>query len=385
MKQVVLVRYGEIALKGLNRNIFIDLLIKNIKNALNEFENIKVKKFQGRIIIYPENNNIDAIIEKVRYIFGIVSLSPAYLLEKDLETIDLQVAELTKDLEFDTFRFSSKRADKNFPLNSQDLAAHLGGVVLKNIPDVKVDLHNPDINFQIEIREEVYFYFETIPGLGGLPVGCSGRTGLLLSGGIDSPVAGYMMAKRGLEPVAIYFHAFPYTSDRAKEKVLKLARIISKYIGRIKVYVVPFTELQLKIIEMCPEKQITILIRRYMSRIAEGIAKKENLGSLTTGESLGQVASQTQESLFVTGEAAHLPIFRPVIGLDKQEIIEIAERIGTFETSILPYEDCCTIFVPKHPETKPRLEKIKKSEEILKDIAPDLIQKAIDESEIYYT
>ncbi len=385
MNEVILVRYGEIALKGLNRNYFIDLLVKNIKSVLDDYENVKVKKFQGRIIVYTNGYDMNELLEKVQKVFGIVSISPAVVIDKDIDIIEETIAQRALDKDFKTFRVSTKRADKKFPMNSQEFSAHLGGIVLKNKDGVKVDLHNPDVEFQVEIREEVYIYDEVIPGLGGLPVGCSGKTGLLLSGGIDSPVAGYMMAKRGLEPVAIYYHAFPYTSDRAKEKVLKLAEIIGQYIGKFKIYVVPFTDLQLKIIELCPEKQITILIRRYMARIANEIAKKEGLGSLTTGESLGQVASQTQESLFVTGEAAKLPIFRPLIGLDKLEIIEMAQQIGTYETSILPYEDCCTIFVPKHPETKPKLDKIKESEELLKDIAPDLIKEAVENSEIYYS
>ncbi len=382
MKQVILVRYGEIALKGLNRNYFIDLLVRNIKEVLKQFSNIKVKKVQGRIIVEVNENSIEEIIEKVQKVFGIVSLSPAILIEKDLELIEEKISERALKRDFKSFRVSARRGDKKFPMNSQELSTHLGGIILKNKDNIKVDLHNPDINFFVEVREDVYIYDEVINGLGGMPVGCSGRTALLLSGGIDSPVAGYMMAKRGLQPVAIYFHAFPYTSDRAKEKVIKLAEIIAQYIGKIKLYVVPFTDLQLKIIEKCPEKQITILIRRYMSRIAEEIAKKEGLGSLTTGESLGQVASQTQESMLVTGEVAHLPIFRPLIGLDKLEIIRMAEKIGTYETSILPYEDCCTIFVPKHPETKPKLERIKESEKALEEEAPQLIKEAVENSEI---
>lgn len=385
MKHVILVRYGEIALKGLNRNFFINLLVKNIKSCLSEFESVNVYKVQGRIIVEVSEEELDEVLQQVTKVFGIVSVSPAIVVEKEMEIIEEQVKEIVKDKDFQTFRVSAKRADKAFPMNSQELSAHLGGVVLKNKDNIKVDLHEPELNLWVEVREEVFLYDEIIPGLGGLPVGCSGRTGLLLSGGIDSPVAGYMMAKRGLEPVAIYFHAFPYTSERAKEKVLKLADIISQYIGKFKVYVVPFTDLQLKIIELCPERQITILIRRYMARIAEEIAKKENLGSLTTGESLGQVASQTQESLLVTNEAAHLPVLRPLIGFDKQEIVELAQAIGTFETSILPYEDCCTIFVPKHPDTRPILEKVKASEELLKDIAPDLIKEAVENSEIYWT
>lgn len=384
MKNIILVRYGEIALKGLNRNYFINLLVTNIRKALSDIENVQVKKIQGRILVSLDNANLELVVERLKKVFGIVSFSVAIVIEKDLETIESAVEEYVSDKEFDTFRISAKRADKHFPMNSQELSAHLGGVVLRNKPGVKVDLHNPDLNVFVEVREEAFIYIDKIQGPGGLPVGSSGKTGLLLSGGIDSPVAGYMMAKRGLKPYGIYFHAFPYTSDRAKEKVLTLAEILSQYTGGMKVYVVPFTDLQLKIIELCPEKQITILIRRYMARIAEEIAKKEKLGSLTTGESLGQVASQTQESLLVTNEAADLPVLRPLIGLDKQEIVEISKKIGTFETSILPYEDCCTIFVPKHPETRPKLKNIKASEELLKDFAPDMIKEAVENSEIYY-
>ncbi len=383
MKYAVLIRYGEIALKGLNRNFFIDTLVRNIKESLKEFK-VKVKKFQGRIIVYYDNeDDTEDILKKLTRVFGIVSVSPVKIIEKDLTVIEEEVADYIKDLDFETFRVSARRADKNFELNSQELSRHLGGVVLKNKDDVSVDLFEPELNIQIEVREEVYLYSKIIPGPGGLPVGTSGKTGLLLSGGIDSPVAGYMMAKRGLKPIGIYFHAYPYTSDDAKDKVLKLAEILSTYTGGMKVYVVPFTDIQLKIIELCPEKQITILIRRYMAKIAEKIAKKEGIGSLTTGESLGQVASQTQESLLVTNEAAHLPVFRPLIGLDKQEIVTISKDIGTYETSILPYEDCCTIFVPKHPETKPKLASIKKSEELLKPFEDELIDKAVNDSQIY--
>lgn len=379
-QHVILIRYGEIALKGLNRNYFINLLVHNIRAALGE--GARVKKVQGRIIAEVEESERDAAIEKLRHVFGIVSFSPAVVVESDQAVIEETVREAVGALDFNTFRVRAKRADKTFPMNSQDFAAHLGGVILRHVPDIKVDLHNPDVTVWVEVREQTYVYHEFIKGPGGLPVGCSGKTGLLLSGGIDSPVAGYMMAKRGLRPTAIYFHAFPYTSERAKEKVLSLARILSQYTGRLKVYVVPFTDLQLKIIELCPERQITILIRRYMARIAEAIAEKEELGSLTTGESLGQVASQTQESLLVTNEAAHLPVLRPLIGFDKQEIVELAQKIGTFETSILPYEDCCTIFVPKHPDTRPKLEAVKESEKALEDIAPELIKKAVEDAEI---
>mgnify|MGYP001765314087 FL=1 len=382
MKHVILVRYGEISLKGLNRNYFIDLLARNIRSALSRLESVKIRKVHGRIIVDIDDSDMQEGLERIVRVFGIVSVSPAAVIESRLEVIEQTVEDLVKPLDFRTFRVSARRADKTFPMQSMELARHLGGTVLRAVPDITVDLHDPELNVQVEVREETYVYHETIQGPGGLPVGCSGKTGLLLSGGIDSPVAGYMMAKRGLAPVGIYFHAFPYTSDRAKEKVVSLAKILAGYTGSFKLYVVPFTELQLEIIEKCPERQITILIRRYMARIAEAIAEKEGLGSLTTGESLGQVASQTQESLLVTNEAAHLPVLRPLIGMDKQEIVEIAQRIGTFETSILPYEDCCTIFVPKHPDTKPKLAAVKKSEEALAETAPEMIRKAVEDSEI---
>lgn len=384
MKNVILVRYGEIALKGLNRSYFIDLLVSNIKKALAEEVNAQVQKVQGRIIVSIDEDDIQRAIEILQNVFGIVSFSPAVVVEKEMAQIEEKLIEIAQNRDFKTFRVSAKRADKNFPLSSQALAAHLGGVILKNKPDIKVDLKNHDVDFWVEVREEVFIYDQTFPGRGGLPVGCSGRTGLLLSGGIDSPVAGYMMAKRGLKPIAIYFHAYPYTSDLAKDKVLDLARILSKYTGKLKVYVVPFTQLQLKIIELCPERQLTILIRRFMAKIAGEIAKREGCYSLTTGESLGQVASQTQESLLVTDQASDLVVFRPLIGLDKQEIVEIAQEIGTFETSILPYEDCCTIFVPKHPDTKPKLERIQNSEALLGELGDKLIREAIDQSEIIY-
>ncbi|MGL4284521.1 MAG: tRNA uracil 4-sulfurtransferase ThiI, partial [Eubacterium aggregans] len=247
---------------------------------------------------------------------------------------------------------------------------------------ISVDMTNPDMNLWVEVREETYIYSQFIPCGGGLPVGCSGKSALLLSGGIDSPVAGYMMAKRGIQPICVYFHSFPFTSDRAKENVIDLGRIVAKYVGRMDVYVVPFTEIQTKIVEVCPERQTTIIIRRYMMRIAQEIARKNGAKSLITGESLGQVASQTQEGLGATNAVVDMPVLRPLIGMDKQEIVEIAQRIGTFETSILPYEDCCTIFVPKHPETKPKREMIEKSEIEMEKIAGPMIEKAIADAKI---
>lgn len=382
MKHVILVRYGEISLKGLNRNYFIDLLVRNIRNTLKRFETVKVQKIQGRIIVHLLEEDLEGALQAITKVFGIVSVSPAIVIESDLEAIEKATLEQAQAAVFKTFRVTAKRGDKRFPIQSPELGKRLGEVILNNIPDIKVEMHDADMNLWVEVREETYIYHRFIQCNGGMPVGGSGKTALLLSGGIDSPVAGYMMAKRGVELIGVYFHSFPFTSDRAKEKVIDLAKIVAQYSGRVTLYVVPFTEIQTKIVELCPDRQSTIIIRRYMMRIAQEIARKNKAASLTTGESLGQVASQTQEGLAATNAVVEVPVFRPLIGMDKQEIVTIAERIGTFETSILPYEDCCTIFVPKHPETKPKLEAIKKSEIPMEEIAAPMIEKAIEDSEI---
>ena len=382
MKHVILVRYGEISLKGLNRNYFIDLLVKNIRNTLKRFESVKVQKIQGRIIVHISEAELQEGLEAVTKVFGIVSVSPAVVVESEMEAIEQETLAQARQAEFKTFRVTAKRGDKRFPIQSPEIGRRLGAVILKNIEGLKVDMHHPEFNLWVEVREETYIYHKFIPCNGGLPVGCSGKTALLLSGGIDSPVAGYMMAKRGVELIGVYFHSFPFTSDRAKEKVVDLAKIVAQYCGRVTLYVVPFTEIQTKIVELCPERQTTIIIRRYMMRIAQEIAKRNGAKSLTTGESLGQVASQTQEGLGATNAVVDLPVFRPLIGMDKQEIVEIAQRIGTFETSILPYEDCCTIFVPKHPETKPKLDAVAKSEIAMEAVAAPMIARAIEDAEI---
>lgn len=381
-KHVILVRYGEISLKGLNRNYFIDLLVKNIRNTLRYLETAVVKKVQGRIIVSIDEGELAAGLESVQKVFGIVSVSPAIVVESDLTVIEEAVLAEAQARTFKSFRITAKRSNKQFPMKSPDIGRHMGAVVLRNIDDITVDMNHADLNLWVEVREETYIYSQFIPCNGGLPVGCSGKSALLLSGGIDSPVAGYMMAKRGIQPICVYFHSFPFTSDRAKEKVIDLGRQLAKYVGRMDVYVVPFTEIQTKIVEICPERQTTIIIRRYMMRIAQEIAKRNGAKSLITGESLGQVASQTQEGLGATNAVVDLPVFRPLIGMDKQEIVEIAQRIGTFETSILPYEDCCTIFVPKHPETKPKTSIIAKSETEMETLAGPMIEKAIEDCEI---
>lgn len=382
MRHVILVRYGEISLKGLNRNYFIDLLVKNIRNVLKHLDSVKVQKIQGRIIVHISDEQLSEGLTAVQKVFGIVSVSPAVVVESDMAVIEQVVLEEARKVSFKTFKVSAKRGDKRFPIQSPEIGRRLGAVILKNIDGLKVDMHQPELNMWVEVREETYIYHEFIPCHGGLPVGCSGKTALLLSGGIDSPVAGWMMAKRGVELIGVYFHSFPFTSDRAKEKVIDLAKIVSQYCGRFSLYVVPFTDIQTKIVEVCPERQTTIIIRRYMMRIAQEIARRNGAMSLTTGESLGQVASQTQEGLNATNAVVDLPVFRPLIGMDKQEIVAIAEDIGTFETSILPYEDCCTIFVPKHPETRPKREVVEKSEIPMAAIVGPMIEKAIADAEV---
>lgn len=381
---VILVRYGEIALKGLNRHTFIDRLVRNIRNTLGHFETVKVEKVQGRIIVHINDSELKAGIEAVTRVFGIVSVSPATVVESDMAAIEPVVIEEADKAPFDSFKVCAKRSDKRFPMKSPEIGRHLGAVILKHYDGQgkKVKMKGADREIWVEVREKTYVYSEFIPGRGGLPVGCSGKAALLLSGGIDSPVAGYMMAKRGIRPIAVYFHSFPFTSDRAKQKVVDLAKILTQYTGRIDLYVVPFTDIQTKIVELCPERQTTLIIRRFMMRIAEKIAEKNGALSLITGESLGQVASQTQEGLAATGEVVNMQVLRPLIGMDKQEIVEIAKDIGTFDTSILPYEDCCTIFVPKHPETKPSLAKIAKGEAPMMDKADEMIAEAVENSEI---
>ena len=326
-------------------------------------------------------------LEGLQRIFGIIGVCPVDVLEVETSLTFDTIAEAVLayvNREYTgalSFKVDCKRANKKFPMNSMEIASELGARILEARPELTVDVHDPQVRIMVELRNQVYIYGKTLPGLGGMPVGTAGRAALLLSGGIDSPVAGWMMAKRGLTLCAVYFHAHPYTTDRAKEKVLELARRVSVYAGKIRVYVVPFTEIQLDIYEKCPHEQLTIIMRRIMMQIAERIAEKEEAQALVTGESLGQVASQTLASLYCTNAVCHMPVFRPVIGFDKQEIIEIAKRIDTFETSILPYEDCCTIFVAKHPATRPKLNDIQKSEEALTSL-PEQIDRAVENSEI---
>ncbi len=386
MKNVFLIKYGELAIKGKNRYIFENRLLHTIDKTLKPLGEFRVKKEQGRLTVESVDEFVDAdtIIKRLTCIFGIIGV--CYGTKKDdvsIEAIEELALAHMKEICTDktTFKVETKRADKRFPMKSMEVSAKIGEYLLNQL-DVKVDVRNPEVKLMVEIRNEVYVYSKTHKGIGGMPYGTNGKATLLLSGGIDSPVAGWMIAKRGVEIDAVYFHSPPYTSERAKEKVIELAKKVAVYTGSMTIHVVPFTQIQMAIQQQCPHNQLTIIMRRIMMEIAQRIADKNNSQALITGESIGQVASQTLHSLVVTDEAADRPVFRPLIGFDKEEIIAIAKKIDTFETSILPYEDCCTIFVPKHPETKPKLEYIKKSELALEDTLEGMIQKSMEETEI---
>jgi len=386
LERLILVRYGEIYLKGQNRPFFEKMLINNIKKTLEPFGKPKVYKAQGRI--YIENLKVEgAILDRLSKVFGAIGINPAWKTDKDLDSIKAMIKTVMKDAlekatkENLTFKVESRRADKTFPMNSMDLSREMGGFILRNFPGLKVDVHNPDIKINLEIREYAYAYHENIPGAGGMPVGTNGKTALLLSGGIDSPVAGWMIAKRGVKLTAVHYHSFPYTSDKAKEKVIDLCRLLTPYCGPIRLHVVPFTEIQQELYEKCPDGLLTILMRRFMMRIAEIIANKEGAQALVTGESIGQVASQTLEALASTDDVVSMPVFRPLVGLDKNEIVEISKKINTYETSILPYEDCCTVFVPRHPVTRPKLDKVRQAETLV-DVEA-LIERALEDVEVY--
>lgn len=386
MKKVILVRYGEILLKGLNRPVFEKKLIDNIKRAIYPLGKVDVKRSQARIYIEPhkEDYDFDEAINLLTKVFGIVSVSPVWKIESNFEVIKEKSVVMVKDLlarkGYKTFKVETKRGDKRFPMDSPEISRELGGHVLENFNQLVVDVKKPDFILYVEVREFTYIYSEIIPAVCGMPIGTNGKAALLLSGGIDSPVAGWMIAKRGVELEAIHFYSYPYTSERAKEKVIELAKILSKYCNKINLHIVPFTDIQLEINEKCPQEQLTIIMRRAMMIIAERIAEKVGALALVTGESVGQVASQTIQSLYVTNSVVKMPVFRPLIGMDKNEVIDIARKIGTFETSILPYEDCCTVFVSKHPNTKPVLEKIILSEQ--KANLEELINTAIENTEV---
>ncbi len=383
-----LIKYGEIGIKGKNRYIFEDALVRQIRFALKDVDGeFYVHKSYGRVYVDCDGEyDYEETVESLSRVFGIVGICPVVRLEdKGFEELKKEVVAYMDEMYPDknkTFKVEARRSKKSYPLQSMQINCQLGEVILDAFPEMKVDVHHPDIMLNVEVREEIYLYSEIIPGPGGMPVGTNGSAMLLLSGGIDSPVAGYMIAKRGVSLEATYFHAPPYTSERAKEKVVDLARLVSKYSGPIKLNVVNFTDIQLYIYEKCPHEELTIIMRRYMMKIAEHFAKQDGCLGMITGESIGQVASQTMQSLNVTNAVCTLPVYRPLIGFDKRDIVEISEKINTYETSILPFEDCCTIFVAKHPVTKPILEKIEKSELNLAEGIDELVQKAIDTVEV---
>lgn len=388
--QSFLIKYAEIGTKGKNRYLFEDALIKQIKNALKRVEGSFVaSKESGRIYVQAQGSyDYDEVIEALSRVFGIAWICPVVQIEeKDFENLKQVVVDyidrVYQDKNF-TFKVDSRRADKNYPVHSEQMNRDLGEAVLNAFPGTRVNVHKPDVLLHVEIRKVVNLYSLMIPGPGGMPVGTNGKAMLLLSGGIDSPVAGYMIAKRGVKIDAVYFHAPPYTSDRAKQKVIDLAKLVARYSGPIPLHIVNFTEIQLYIYEQCPHEELTIIMRRYMMKIAEEIARKNEALALITGESIGQVASQTVHSLAATNEVCAMPVFRPLIGFDKQEIIHISEKIGTFETSIQPYEDCCTIFVAKHPVIKPNLNMIRKSEENLNEKIDTMVKTALETAEVVW-
>ncbi len=388
MFKAFLIKYAEIGVKGKNRYLFEDALVNQIKYALKKCEgDFYVHKTQGRIYVDALSEfDFDDTVEHLKRVFGISGICPVvYVEDEGFEKLCKDIVSYIDEVYPDknkTFKVQARRARKNYPKDSMTINSELGGVLLDAFPTMKVDVHNPDILLNIEVREKIYIYSETIPGPGGMPVGTGGKAMLLLSGGIDSPVAGYMISKRGVKLDAVYFNAPPYTSERAKQKVIDLAKTVSRYTGPIYLHVINFTDIQLYIYEKCPHEELTIIMRRYMMRIAEQIAEKTDCLGLVTGESIGQVASQTMQSLVATNEVCELPVYRPLIAFDKQDIIAISEKIGTYETSILPYEDCCTIFVAKHPVTKPSLKMIRKHEENLTEKIDELVQTAIDTDEL---
>ena len=370
MKEILLCKYGEIVLKGANRKYFEDMLCRELRKRAKLYGNFDIYRSQSTIYIEPKDElcDFEGMFDSARKVFGIVSVCRCAIADKNMEAIEKTVKEyIPQFLEGKkTFKVECKRSDKAFPLDSMALAREVGGMVLSKLHHLKVDVKTPDVVVVVEIREfGAYIHAGSFKGAGGMPIGTNGKAMLLLSGGIDSPVAGHMISKRGVRLEAVHFESFPYTSERAREKVLELARLVSEYSGDIDVHVVSLTKIQEELAKNCNEDYFTLLLRRYMMRIATILAKKRGCGALVTGESIGQVASQTMPAIGVTDEMADIPVFRPCIGLDKEEIVQIARRIGTFDTSILPFEDCCTVFTPKHPKTRPELEKVLEEEKKL--------------------
>ena len=385
-----LIKYAEIGTKGKNRYLFEDALIKQMKRALKDVEGeFTVTKEAGRIYVDTEGEyDYDEAVSALKRVFGIVWICPMVQFEdKDYENLKKQVVAYMDQVYPDkhlTFKVNARRGDKNYPHKSEEINRDLGEVILDAFPEIRVDVHNPDVMLHVEVRKKVNIYSVMIPGAGGMPVGTNGKAMLLLSGGIDSPVAGWMIAKRGVKIDAVYFHAPPYTSERAEQKVVDLAKQVAKYSGPIALHIINFTDIQLYIYEKCPHEELTIIMRRYMMRIAERIAQETGCIGLITGESIGQVASQTMQSLLCTNDVCSLPVYRPLIGFDKQEIVDISEKIDTYETSVLPYEDCCTIFVAKHPVTKPNLNAIRKSEHHLEEKIDEMVETAIQTKEVVW-
>ena len=383
-----LIKYAEIGVKGKNRYLFEDALVKQIHHRLKNLEgNFSVTKEAGRIYAEAaEDFDYDEVIDALQHVFGIVGICPMVQIEDNgYEDLKAQVVKYIDDAYENknfTFKVVARRANKQYPVVSDQINRDLGEVILNAFPETKVNVHTPDVLLRVEVRHKINIFSETIPGPGGMPIGTAGRAMLLLSGGIDSPVAGWMIAKRGVTIDATYFHAPPYTSERAKQKVVDLAKLVAKYTGPIRLNIINFTDIQLYIYDQCPHDELTIIMRRYMVKIAETIAKENDCLALVTGESIGQVASQTMQSLAVTNEVCELPVMRPLIAFDKQDIVDISLKIGTYETSVLPYEDCCTIFVAKHPVTKPSLKKIKNSEKKLDEKIDELMKTALETREV---
>ncbi|MBQ6380520.1 MAG: tRNA 4-thiouridine(8) synthase ThiI [Clostridia bacterium] len=368
MREIILIKNGELALKGLNRSVFEDKMLKNIRRRLADLGKVTFYKSQSTVTLYPESEEFDfeQAMERIGKIFGIAGYSRAAVAPKDFEQIKaLCVAYFAQSVyQYKTFKVEAKRSDKQFELKSPEISREIGAVMLQHYPFLKVDVHNPDLVITVEIRDkEAYIRGNQLKGAGGMPVGTSGKGAVLMSGGIDSPVAAYMMARRGLELCAVHFAAPPYTSELAESKVKMLTEKVAAYAGRIELYIVPFTKIQETIRDRCPEEYFTVIMRRLMMEIAGEIAQRRGAKALVTGESLGQVASQTLRALACTDDAAVMPVLRPLIGMDKNDIVAIARKIDTFETSILPYEDCCTVFTPKHPNTKPQVEQVRKAQQ----------------------
>lgn len=388
MYRAFLIKYAEIGIKGKNRYMFEDALKAQIIRSLKDVEgDFHVLKEQGRIYVEAQSEfDYDEAVSRLKNVFGISAFCPVVIIpDTKWESVTKAVGDYIEkayDEKNFTFKVFAKRGDKNYDMQSPEICVEMGSYLLGRFPELKVDVHNPQVKVNVEIRKMAYVYSQEIKGPGGMPVGTNGKAMLLLSGGIDSPVAGYMIAKRGVNIEAVYFHAPPYTSERAKQKVVDLAKKVAEYSGPIKLHIIDFTEIQLYIYDKCPHEELTIIMRRYMMRIAQQIAKDNNCMGLITGESIGQVASQTMQSLMSTDEVCDIPVFRPVIGFDKQEIVDVAEKIGTYETSILPFEDCCTIFVAKHPVTRPNLKVIRASEGNLTEKIDEMVARALSSREI---